>query len=81
MARTTDSQDSDLLRIWPRIGCIGPGRSFSQVKLQADCIAYVEDFIKNRKYTQLGEYQGTSGNLYYNEARDPKHLVYCAADN
>lgn len=81
VASTTDKQDGELLRIWPRIGCIGPGRSTSQVKLQADCIAYVEDFIKERRYTQLGEYEGISGNRYYNEARDPKRLVYCAADS
>jgi len=81
IARTTDKQDADLLRVWPRVACIGPGRSTSQVKLQADCIAYVEDFIKVRRYTELGEYQGTSGSRYFNEARDPKRLVYCAADN
>lgn len=81
IARTTEEQDSNLLRIWPRVGCIGPGRSTSQVKLQIDCIAYVEDFIKERRYTVLGEYTGISGNKYYNESRDPKNLVYCASDS
>lgn len=78
IASTTDSQDANLLKMWPRLGCIGPAGSTSQVKLQVDCIAYVEDFIKEKKYTELGLYKGPSGNTYYNESRDQGRLVYCA---
>lgn len=81
VARTTHTQDADLLRMWPRVGCIGPAGSTSEVKLQADCVAYVTDFIQEKRYTELGQYKGTNGNTYYNESRDPTRLVYCARKN
>ncbi len=78
VASTTDTQDANLLKMWPRLACIGPAGSASEVKLQVDCISYVKDFIKERKYTELGSYKGPNGNTYYNESRDPNQLVYCS---
>lgn len=78
VASTTDTQDANLLKMWPRLACIGSAGSTSEVKLQADCISYIKDFIKERKYTELGLYKGTSGNTYHNESRDQNLLVYCS---
>lgn len=74
---TTDAQNKKLLEMWPRIGCIGPAGSASEVKLQIDCIDYVQSFIQERKYTELGAY--TYQNITYpNESRDANRLVYCS---
>lgn len=79
VATTTDSEDADLLRMWPRIGCIGPAGSTSLVQAQKDCIEYVQEFIKSREYTILGQYRDAKGGaFFYNESKNANSLVYCA---
>jgi hypothetical protein len=74
IAKTTPNADTVLAKTWPRVGCRGPAFSSSQAQAEAECVAYIQDFISSGRYLVLGKYKGQ----WWNESPDESRLVYCS---
>lgn len=53
LSKTTSAQHKLLNTMWPRIACIGSVSSGTQVKLEADCVKYIHDFLEKKNYLEF----------------------------
>ncbi|WP_447780311.1 hypothetical protein [Aeromonas veronii] len=53
LSKTTDAQHKLLNMTWPRIACIGKVSSGTEVKLEADCVKYLHDFLDKKNYLEF----------------------------
>jgi hypothetical protein len=76
VAETTEEENTRLADVWARVGCIGVASDRTGAKQEADCVAYVREFILKKNY-ELGVHLGSGGVRIANEAPNEKLLVYC----
>jgi hypothetical protein len=77
IAKTSNEENKQLAKIWPRIGCIGKSDIRESVIFETYCVAYVENFIVEQNYLKLGVHIASGGVTFPNEAPESKLLVYC----
>ena len=77
VADVTKSQNSRLARIWPRIACIGNASDSPSTKQEADCVAYLSQFVRTRNYFAFGNARDAGGFDIWNESPVNKTLVRC----
>jgi len=77
IANTTKSQNSRIAKVWPRLGCIGNASDSLSTKQEADCVAYVSEFIKTKNYFAFGNARDLGGFDIWNESPIPGTLVHC----
>ena len=77
VARTTEAENEKLARVWPRIGCIGTALDSPAVRREADCVAYLSEFVSKRNYFQFGNAKDAGGIDIWSEAPDNRSVVHC----
>lgn len=53
LVKTNNSQHRRLTKIWPRIACVGNVTSGTQVSENSDCVKYLYEFMKKKKYLKF----------------------------
>lgn len=53
-ARTSRAEHERLIETWPRAACIGPVSAGTEVKANADCVAYVAGLLATERYNEFG---------------------------
>ena len=76
IARTSRRENGRLAMTWPRLACVGPARSGSEVSKEASCVKYVHEFVLGQQYLALG-YNPELDIAGYDEDPDSTRAVYC----
>ncbi len=77
VARTTKWEHDAVAIVWPRIGCIGTATDSAGVMREADCVSYVNGFLKNGNYLDFGVVKDVGGIEVWSEAPDNRAVVRC----
>lgn len=73
---TSTEENAQLAGTWPRVACIGRAGSGSEVRMEADCVDYIHQFITKQQYLQFGQVPN-AGDAGWNEMPGGQQLVYC----
>lgn len=74
LAKTNSRQHKRLIKIWPRIACIGDVTSGTEVTKNSQCVEYISNFIKNKKYL---EFDINENPVHSDEAPGKPHIICC----
>jgi hypothetical protein len=77
VAHVTKSQNSKLAKVWPRVACIGNASDSPSTKQEADCVAYVSQFVTTKNYFAFGNARDAGGFDIWNESPVKNTLVRC----
>lgn len=77
VAKTTNSENSDLAKVWPRIGCIGDASTGDGVRSENGCVDYLQRFISKENYFEFGNAKDAGGIDIWSESPNPKIVVRC----
>ena len=77
VVNVTRAQNAKLARVWPRIGCIGNALDSQSTKREADCVAYLREFVTTKNYFAFGNARDSGGFDIWNESPVKSTLVYC----
>jgi hypothetical protein len=77
LADTTSGENADASAVWPRIGCVGNAVDSNSVKMEADCVSYIRQFVANENYFEFGNGKDKGGFDIWNEAPKQTGTVYC----
>jgi hypothetical protein len=56
IANVTDSENSNVARVWSRVGCIGNANNSIRVANEAACVSYVANFVTKNEYNTFATY-------------------------
>jgi hypothetical protein len=76
-ANVTRRQDRNLGAVWPRVGCLGNALDSQETKQEADCVAYLDLFVKTHNYLLFGNAKDKGGFDIWNESPARNTLVHC----
>jgi hypothetical protein len=77
IANVTKRQNRRLADVWPRVGCLGDAVDSVGTKQEADCVAYLQLFIRTGNYFSFGNARDKGGYDIPNESPVPHTLVNC----
>jgi len=77
VANVTKSQNAQIAKVWPRVGCIGNALDSQSTKLESDCVAYQLEFVTTKNYFTFGNAKDAGGFDIWNESPVKDTLVHC----
>ncbi len=77
VTNVTPTENVAAAQAWPRIGCIGNAVDSRSVRAEADCVAYLKDFVANKNYFAFGNARDLGGFDIWHEASNTTSPVYC----
>jgi hypothetical protein len=77
IANLTKRQNRKLAKVWPRVGCLGNALDSPETRQEADCVAYLQLFIRTHNYFSFGNARDKGGFDIWNESPAPNTLVRC----
>jgi len=77
IANVTKRQNRNLAAVWPRVGCVGNALDSQETKQEADCVAYLNLFVKTQNYFSFGNARDKGGFDIWNESPVRNTLVRC----
>lgn len=73
-AKTTPSQHKRIIKTWPRVACIGRVSSGTEISKNADCVSYLNNFLKNKQYLRFDKKENPVDS---DEAPGQPHVICC----
>ena len=77
MVKTTRSENESIGGYWPRVACLGRADDSASVRQEADCVAYVRNFVLQEDYFSFGNAKDAGNIDIWNEAPQEMGLVNC----
>ncbi len=74
LAKTNPIQHKRLIKIWPRMACIGDVTSGTEVTKNSQCVEYIYNFMKNKNYL---EFDIDENPVHSDEAPGKPHIICC----
>lgn len=74
LAKTNSRQHKRLVKIWPRMACIGDVTSGTEVTKNSQCVEYIYNFMKNKNYL---EFDINENPVHSDEAPGKPHIICC----
>lgn len=74
LAKTNPRQHKRLIKIWPRMACIGDVTSGTEVTKNSQCVEYIYNFMKSKNYL---EFDIDENPVHSDEAPGKPHVICC----
>ena len=74
LAKTNHRQHKRLIKIWPRMACIGDVTSGTEVTNNSQCVEYIYNFMKNKNYL---EFDINENPVFSDEAPGKPKIICC----